>query len=605
MLKSRFGKLFFCTVSMLTLLMMVADYSDAKDECDLQYLNRERELIQVATRLNDELSSFEQILKENHAENFDEDTQTAILNKILQPTVMKISQEHQNVGLGYYSKRLDRNVALGPRFEPAFLTKVTAPGALEIYQTGTPKTFRIERSIIWDGKPILTVHYPIKRNGEIIGHAFANAKIEDIETAYRSGVIARFSRMGLVWFITVTFISVMFYRIRKIVDDIIKKIEADDDDHSKFVGFPEFLPILKTVTKLRDRIKSDHHRLIESNNKLFKLMDICPLSILELDKAGNVVSLNEPMVAFYSGYLPYKKCELIGKSMQALSGELGINYEESFIARVLNGQEVRNELIERLERYWIVNGIPIYNHETNEFSGCYAFYQDITQWETFKNEMARLESLNAIGETASSVAHELRNPATTIKGFVQLMSLKCNVQQGRYFAIILEELERMNDIIEDFLSLARNRFISKKPSDLNQILQGIYPLLLADAIKNDIELHYNLCNTIRVIELNPKELRQVILNIVRNGIEATPRKGHLDISTKNVVNGIELVISDTGSGIPEESLKSIFEPFYTSKENGTGLGLAVCKNIIEAHGGKIGVVSKVGQGTTFTIFLPQ
>ncbi|SDE51623.1 ATP-binding protein [Sporomusa acidovorans] len=605
MLKSRFGKLFFCTVSMLTLLMMVADYSDVKDECNLQYLNRERELMQVATRLNDELSSFDQIVRENNAENLDADTQTQVLNRNLQLTVMKISEEHPNVGLGYYSRKLDRNVALGPRLETGFLKKITAPGALEIYQTGNPKTFIIEESILWDGKPILAVHYPIKRNGEIIGHSFANAKIEDIEAAYRSGVVTRVSRMGLVWLITVIFISVMFYRIRQVVAGIIRRIENEEDDYSQIADFPEFLPILKTVTKLRGKIRSDHHRLMESNSKLFKLMDICPLSILELDKAGNIVSLNEPMVAFYKNYLPYSKDELIGKSIRTLSSELGINFEESFIARLLNGQEIRNELVERLKRYWMVNGIPIYHHETNEFAGCYAFYQDITQWENFKSEMARLESLNAIGETAGSVAHELRNPATTIKGFVQLMSLKCNEQQGKYFAIILEELERMNNIIEDFLSLARHRFIAKSPNDLNQILQGIYPLLLADATKNDIELHYNLCDAIKMIELNPKEMRQVILNIVRNGIEATPRKGHLYISTINVPKGIELIISDTGSGIPEDSLACIFEPFYTSKKSGTGLGLAVCKNIVEAHRGKIKVASKVGQGTTFTIFFPN
>lgn len=603
-LNTSLGKLFLTIISMLTIIVMYADYQDAKDERELQYLKREQELLQVAIRLNDELSSFQQILFDKNALNQDEDTQTQILSQTLQPIVKKIAVENPGIALGYYSRNLNRNVAVGPQYDSSFLREVTVPGALEIYETGQYRIMKIEKSMLWEGKPIMAVHLPINRQGRIIGHTFANAKIEDIEAAYASGLWIRIARMGIIWLIFVTLIFVAFYRMRKVVQELVRKLESEDDDTRILDGFPEFLPILDNVVLLRDKIKQDNQVLTAANNKLSTIIDTCPVSILEVDKRGNIISLNEPMLVFFQKFIPYQRQSLIGKPIKLLYDEMGVTFEETIVAEALKGKEFRNKLVERLDYIFLVNAIPIYGPGTQDIASCFIFFQDITEYEFFKNKMARLESLNAIGETASAVAHELRNPATSIKGFVQLMSLKCTEQQRQYFAIILEELERMNEIIEDFLSLARNRLMEKAPYDLNQIIKSLSPLLTADTIKNDIEMHYELCDKIRIIELNPKEVRQVILNIVRNAIDAMPRKGQLTVRTENVLNGIEMSISDTGSGIPPEQLPEIFKPFYTSKKDGTGLGLAVCKNIVEAHGGSIKVSSEVGKGTTFMVYFP-
>jgi signal transduction histidine kinase len=219
--------------------------------------------------------------------------------------------------------------------------------------------------------------------------------------------------------------------------------------------------------------------------------------------------------------------------------------------------------------------------------------------------MARLEYLNAVGETAGSVAHELRNPACTIKGFVELLQKKCKDAHKEYFGIILEELDRMNEIIEDFLSLARTNLIDKMVMDINELLHAMQPLIMSDAIKNGIELEYNLCNSVESLELNPKEIRQLVLNLARNGIDAMKPKGILKISTVKVTDGIKLTIQDNGTGIDQQILNKIFEPFYTSKKNGTGLGLSVCRNIVKGHNGEIAVESEVDKGTTFTIFFPR
>lgn len=721
MFQTKLGKLFFATFSALTIVTVMVSYNDARDERDLLYLQKQQELLAIATQLDGRLDiPFEEILVNSKAQSLSEDEQTTVLNQYLQPKVMALAKAYPNVGLGIYSRRLDRNIAVGPAFDPAFLKQVTAPGALDVYDTGRFTTLSIQHSILWGGKPILAVHYPIYRNGTIIGHTFANAKSEDIEAAYQAGVIKRISWISGIWLLVITFVSYVFYKIRVGRKKLIEIIQKERGAAGTLSDFPEYIPILETVTELRKNI-IERNRLInwvmtqgnagvvvfdkdkkiifvngfagqyaglkdpqtliglsceewidsvgapekevllqalngltimdarigigtriirlnaspiqdpdteknvavafyfwdvteneERNRKakeisirLAKLIELCPMPILELDKDGHILRLNPAMVQFYRNYLSYQhEEEIIGKSIQAISTELGIDFSQSLIAQVLAGQELRNKHVERLDRHWIVNGLPIYDPDTGMFAGALAFYHDITEYENFKNEMARLECLNAIGETASSVAHELRNPSTTVRGFIQILSAKCPKEYREYFNIILEELDRMNEIIEDFLSLARNRFVHKAPYNLNNVLHSLYPLLLADALKNGVELVYDLSEDLQMVEMNPKEIRQLALNLSRNGIEAMNAKGTLTISTKNVTDGVELVISDTGTGIPPEVLTHIFEPFYTSKKHGTGLGLSVSRNIVEGHNGTIRVQSEMGKGTVFTICLP-
>lgn len=720
MFHTRLGKLFFATFSALTAVALIASYDDARDERDLLYLQKERELLQVATQLDGQIqNSFDQVLLTYNAKGMSENDQTKILNDNLQPQVDLLSKKYSGIGLGIYSRKLDRNVAIGPKFDPSFLIRVPAPDAFKIYETGMFTSLRIEKSILWDGKPILAVHYPIYRNGEIIGHTFANTPIENIENTYLVGLIKRTLKIFGMWLLAIGFSSYVFYQIKAGRKRLISDIKNSQDDINALREFPEYMPILESVVQLRKGIEErnalvnwvvtqgnagiiivdkykkiklinefasryiglgDPNALIgleyeewiepvgifdgepllialkgmiitnyradtgkgiirlnaspiydpvsgeivaaacyfwdvtesekasrlykETTKRLLHLIEICPLAILELNKEGYITSLNSAMFEFYREYLPYTKEQLLGKSIREISSELGIEFNGSAIDRILSGQNVRNEHIVRLDRHFIVNGIPTNDEESGSLSGVLVIYHDISQYEQVKNEMARLEYLNAIGETASSVAHELRNPATTIRGFVQMLSIKSKDEYRDYFTIIIEELDRMNEIIEDFLSLSRNRYVPKTPYDLNAILYSLYPILSADALKNDIELVYDLCDKIRIVELNSKEIKQLVLNLARNGIEAMQSKGKLTICTKNTTNGVELIVSDTGPGIPPAILQKIFAPFYTSKKNGTGLGLSVSRNIVEGHNGTIHVDSEVGKGTVFTIYLP-
>jgi signal transduction histidine kinase len=217
--------------------------------------------------------------------------------------------------------------------------------------------------------------------------------------------------------------------------------------------------------------------------------------------------------------------------------------------------------------------------------------------------MTRLDRLNIVGEMAASIGHEVRNPMTTVRGFLQYLSKKKEFKNAHeHFDLMISEMDRANQIISEFLSLAKNKSMDFQDRDLNQIITDIVPLLQSDALRSCCHIELDL-NPIPLVRADANSMRQLILNLVRNGIEAMTHGGTLRIHTTQHKNTVLLVIQDQGSGISAEVLDKLGTPFLTTKENGIGIGLAVCYRIVHRHAGTIEVDSKTDQGTTFTIRL--
>lgn len=217
------------------------------------------------------------------------------------------------------------------------------------------------------------------------------------------------------------------------------------------------------------------------------------------------------------------------------------------------------------------------------------------------DRMARLDRLNIIGEMAASIGHEVRNPMTTVRGFLQYLGNKQAFEAYKsQFVLMITELDRANDIISEFLSLAKNKAMNFQQGDLNTIIREVAPLLEADALRHNCQIEMALSD-VPVLSLDKSSIRQLILNIVRNGIEAMPQGGTLKISTCIYTDKVLLSFADEGTGIACEDINKLGTPFFTTKENGVGLGLAVCYRIVQRHNAIMSVKSKQGQGTKFTI----
>lgn len=248
-------------------------------------------------------------------------------------------------------------------------------------------------------------------------------------------------------------------------------------------------------------------------------------------------------------------------------------------------------------RYCHVHAAPEFDSAGN-VEYVLAIIRDITDRKHMEKEMARLDRLNLVGEMAASIGHEVRNPMTTVRGFLQMLSLKRDLgKYSGFFSLMIEELDRANSIITEYLSLAKNKAIDTKPANLNKILHTVLPLIQADALRRGKNI---VCDFHPVLDLmlDEKEIRQCILNLVRNGLEAMEKGGAVTISTWVDIDSVMLAVKDEGTGIPAEILDKLGTPFLTTKETGTGLGLPVCYSIAKRHNASIKVDTGPG-GTTF------
>ncbi len=233
-------------------------------------------------------------------------------------------------------------------------------------------------------------------------------------------------------------------------------------------------------------------------------------------------------------------------------------------------------------------------------TGVMLLLEDISETRKIEREMARMDQLNTIGEMAAGIGHEIRNPMTTVKGFLQILSQQEDLKQHQhYFNLMLEELDRANDIISEFLSLAKNKLVDLKPGNLNDIINAIFPLLQADATLGDKSIVLDL-HDIPALLLDEKEIRQLVINLVRNGLEAMSDGGTVSIITYLEADEVVLVVKDEGEGIRHEIMEQLGKPFISTKEKGTGLGLAICYSIAARHKARILPVSS-SKGTSFII----
>jgi signal transduction histidine kinase len=240
--------------------------------------------------------------------------------------------------------------------------------------------------------------------------------------------------------------------------------------------------------------------------------------------------------------------------------------------------------------------ITIYPFE----EGICCFIRDITDKKKYEAELKRLSGLDLIGQMAAGISHEIRNPMTTVRGFLQLLNKNDDCAKYHdFFKLMIEELDRANSIITEFLSMGNSRSTDLQAMDLNAIIQDIAPLMMADAFNQGKYIQCETCEVPKLL-LNRDEIRQLLLNLSRNGLEAMSHGQGLTIKTYQEDDCVVLAVVDQGKGIKPEVLEKLGTPFFTTKDNGTGLGLGICYAIAARHQAKIDI--KTGhKGTTFFV----
>lgn len=222
-----------------------------------------------------------------------------------------------------------------------------------------------------------------------------------------------------------------------------------------------------------------------------------------------------------------------------------------------------------------------------------------------EDQLRRADRLSALGELSAGMAHEIRNPLGSIKGTAEILrdGVAPDDPKMEFAEILIREVDRLNGVLEDFLRFARPTPIEHGRFSLRGVVGDVLDLTRQQAVRNRVEVHLEFDED-REVPGQGEQIKQALLNLVLNALQAMPEGGRLAVITKNLPHEVRITVSDTGPGIAPEDCERIFNPFVTTREGGTGLGLAITQRIVQGHDGHIALDSVPGQGARFTVCLP-
>jgi len=328
--------------------------------------------------------------------------------------------------------------------------------------------------------------------------------------------------------------------------------------------------------------------------------------IMVVDNKGRVRNINQGLC----NILGLEERQIANKSLYNIFNEWGNNENKLLPGILIESLETYKEFSQQ-ENVYVNNGevlyleVSTYILRNKNVIGVLAVIHDFTQEKKLEQKLLHIEKLATAGQMAAELAHEIKNPICSVKGLIQLMGKKHCLEDSKYYEVITNEIDRVSVLLKGFLTLTQNE---PKPEKviINSIVEEAVPLIESYAESKNIEITVNMQEEIPTINADRENIRQVIINIVQNGIDALPINGRMNINVwyDRISEMIKMEFKDNGSGIKQEYLKKIFEPFFTTKESGSGLGLAISQKIIESHFGKLFAFNNLDGGATFVIELP-
>lgn len=439
------------------------------------------------------------------------------------------------------------------------------------------------------------VFLPVYSNQKIVGYVWAFSHKPDI-------IYVSYYQLSAIIILILTLSVLIIVSIRKHMNQIERYLEKfcniiinDEKKYGNILNkLPELKPVLNKLTFFTDHLKEINIALESSKLNIIKIMKGISDGFYALDLEWKFTFVNHKIE------IVTNNVDLIGKSIW----EVFPQFKDSITYEKMSEAMSKNEPV-----HWEAEGLANsdQDHEFHAYpynEGLTVFFRDITESKRQQQELDRLERLNLIGQLAAGISHEIRNPLTTVKGFLQIFAAKPQyLNDKEYMDLMISEIDRANVIITDFLSLAKANSDNIVCQNINEVISKVLPMIQADAYNNNKEVTVDL-SQLPDIMINENEIKQLILNLVRNGLEATPEQGCVKISTYLNSDKVVLEIKDQGEGIPQEIQKKMGTPFFTTKESGTGLGLAISIGIAQRHGA--GFEFKTGgSGTIFYISFPH
>jgi PAS domain S-box-containing protein len=391
---------------------------------------------------------------------------------------------------------------------------------------------------------------------------------------------------------------------------IINKSYSDKSDLSskdeRIKSLEKKYEVLSKRTKALEQVYQFHKGVIQSISS----------GLITIDSKGNITFINKAALAI----LDFEYQELVGEPIRALFAD--DNEAEKVLDELLNKKRMfesrETNLISRSKK-----PIPIgftttsLSYDDPTYSGVIISFRDLTTLHHYRVQIERIDRLTTLGEVSAGIAHEIRNPLAGIKTSAQVLeeSFSPGDHRSQLVARIVKEIDRSNELLKKFFNFAKPGKPKQEFVSLETLIEGIYLLLSSKMKKKEITFEKNIETEISDVYVDENQIEQVLINLFLNSLDAMDKGGsikvHLNIVKNrdevlidNATEAVLLVVEDTGIGIDQENLEKIFNPFFTTKNDGVGLGLSISSRLVEENGGQIFVESEPGQGTKFKLYFP-
>ncbi|WP_211749659.1 PAS domain S-box protein [Paenibacillus sp. Marseille-Q4541] len=471
----------------------------------------------------------------------------------------------------------------------------------------------VSYTAVVDGKKVLKNMIPIMNT---TGRSYVISIVTDyreIESVISEQLISHIA-VSLVLLEIVIFGSYVFASAyTKPIQTVLSKVNEVGDGHFKYdlklkrndeLGQLSngINAMIRNLGHYTNRLKQMYEENRAVKEHLESVINQTADAIHITDERGNIIQVNRAFEQLYG----WSGKEIIGNPLSNIPEEL-MEEECEQRKKLQSGQTIPSNESYRFAKDGSrvevsVSTAPVRDDE-GEITGFISISRDITARKRMEELLRRSEKLTTVGQLAAGVAHEIRNPLTTLRGFIQLQQ-QTQKMNPRHIDLMLSELDRINLIVGEFLILAKPQAANFTPKDIRFIMGDVISLLDNQAHMLGIEFVLD-ADIPTIVHCGENQLKQVFINLLKNSMEAMPDGGKIEIQILLTSDHhAEIVIRDEGEGVPEDLLPKLGEPFFTSKESGTGLGLMVSQRLIQAHKGTFEIESEYGKGTTVTIVMP-
>ncbi|PWC87418.1 histidine kinase [Azospirillum sp. TSH100] len=591
------GKLLLVSLAVVVLPISLTGYLLERE--GRQALVREKsEKLFGLTRLLDVYlgSGFDPLLTEMGVAAGDRGAAIRALSDRLIPFTDMIAGANPGVGVGYYSKALNAIITYGPSRDYSATVGTTIPPehpGWHVLESG--------KQAVESGRQvrgfILNAMLPIVRDGSVIGYIWANELSDDVErqAAAMDRAVLTVSLGGILLGLVLTQVLArgVGRDIRQIIDGLLR-MRSDLGDAIQ--------PPQGEVGAIAVEVNAMARALLDARSLTENILHSIADGVIAVDWAGQVTALNPAAEAM----IGVTATEVIGKPYELLF-KPDVRFASPLLDTLKTGRShvgVTLEFPGTRQTLHLTVSSSVLRDSHGEAIGAVVVLKDLTEQQRLRTQIMRADRLAALGELVAGLAHEVRNPLTSIRGFMQFLESSDNVAEWqRYAPLIVRQVDSLNRLVTELLEFGRPRPPAFLPVQLNDLIREVS--LLAGR-KSNARIALHPTPDLPLVEADGEALKQVMLNLIINAVQATSETGGIAIVTAMAADGGEAVITvtDDGEGIAPENLDKVFDPFFSTKPQGTGLGLAMAHRIVDAHHGTIAIASVPGAGTTVTLRIP-